>query len=164
MTIRALVDLARVRISTTTAYFVPDDDLSDRIVSAVERGVRVQLLLPGPEADKRFVQVAGEVRYRQLIDAGVEIWLYQPSMLHAKTMTVDAAVGVIGSANCNHRSTSLDDEVNLVVFDPTFASELDRDFEDDLTRSEQIDLERWTDRCLPQRLMERTMHLFRPWM
>ena len=79
-------------------------------------------------------------------------------------MTVDAAVGVIGSANCNHRSTSLDDEVNLVVFDPTFTSELDRDFEDDLTRSEQIDLERWTDRCLPQRLLERTMHLFRPWM
>lgn len=164
MTIRALVDLASERIRITTAYFVPDDDLTERLIAAVDRGVDVQLLLPGPGADKRFVQLAGEVRYRQLLDAGVEVWNYRPSMLHAKTMTVDSSVGVIGSANCNHRSTSLDEEVNLVVFDLEFAGQLDSDFDDDLTRSEEIDLGRWKRRGMPQRVLERVMHQLRPWM
>jgi cardiolipin synthase len=164
MTVRAIVDLAIERIRITTAYFVPDDDLTGRLVAAVTRGVEVQLLIPGPSADKRFVQLAGEVRYRELLDEGIEIWNYQPSMLHAKVMTVDRAVGIIGSANFNHRSTSLDEEVNLVVFDERFAAELDGDFEADLTRSESIDLSRWNRRSLPQRALERVMHQLRPWM
>ena len=164
MTVRAIVELATDRIRITTAYFVPDDDLTSRLIGAAERGVAVQLLIPGPGADKRFVQLAGEVRYQELLDAGIEIWNYQPSMLHAKVMTVDGAVGIIGSANFNHRSTSLDEEVNLVVFDDGFASELDRDFDADLQRSEEIDLSRWERRGVPQRLLERAMHQVRPWM
>lgn len=164
MTVRAVVDLATERIRITTAYFVPDDDLTSRLVAAAQRGVDVELLIPGPGADKRFVQLAGEVRYQELLDAGIEIWNYQPSMLHAKVMTVDGAVGIIGSANFNHRSTSLDEEVNLVVFDDGFVNELDADFDTDLTRSESIDLSRWERRSLPQRLLERSMHLVRPWM
>ncbi len=164
MTVRAIVELATERIRITTAYFVPDDDLTGRLVGAAERGVSVQLLIPGPGADKRFVQLAGEVRYEELLDAGIEIWNYQPSMLHAKVMTVDGAVGIIGSANFNHRSTSLDEEVNLVVFDDGFAAELDRDFDADLQRSEEIDLSRWERRSIPQRLLERAMHQVRPWM
>lgn len=85
-------------------------------------------------------------------------------MLHAKVMTVDGAVGVIGSANFNHRSTSLDEEVNLVVFDDRLATELDADFDTDLTRSEEIDLSRWSRRSLPQRLLEQAMHQLRPWV
>ena len=164
MTVRAIVDLAIRRIRITTAYFVPDDDLAGRLTSAAARGVEVQLLIPGPAADKRFVQLAGEVRYGELLDAGIEVWNYQPSMLHAKVMTVDGAVGIIGSANFNHRSTSLDDEVDLVVFDERFVAELDGDFDTDLTRSEQIDLARWGRRGLPQRLLERSMHQLRPWV
>ncbi len=164
MTVRAIVELATERIRLTTAYFVPDDDLTGRLIGAAERGVAVQLLIPGPGADKRFVQLAGEVRYQELLDAGIEIWNYQPSMLHAKVMTVDGAVGIIGSANFNHRSTSLDEEVNLVVFDDGFAAELDRDFDADLQRSEEIDLSRWERRSVPQQLLERAMHQVRPWM
>lgn len=164
MTIRAAVDLATECIRITTAYFVPDEDLTRRIIAAVERGVTVELLLPGPNADKRFVQLAGEARYQELLDAGVEIWNYQPSMLHAKVMTVDGAVSVIGSANCNHRSTSLDEEVNLVVFDHEFATQLDADFDTDVTRSERIDLTRWEHRGPVQRTFERAMHQIRPWL
>ena len=164
MTVRAIVELATERIRITTAYFVPDDDLTDRLVAAADRGVAVQLLIPGPSADKRFVQLAGEVRYRRLVDAGIEVWNYQPSMLHAKVMTVDRAVGIVGSANFNHRSTSLDEEVDLVVFDDDFVAELDADFDVDLTRSEAIDLSRWQRRGLPQRLLEQAMHQLRPWM
>jgi len=164
MTIRAAVDLATACIRITPAYFVPDDDLTRRIIAAVERGVRVELLLPGPNADKRFVQLAGEARYQERLEAGVEIWNYQPSMLHAKVMTVDGAVSIIGSANCNHRSTSLDDEVNLVVFDQGFAGDLDGDFDTDLTRSERIDLTRWEHRGPLQRAFERALNQLRPWL
>lgn len=164
MTVRAVVELASERIRITTAYFVPDDDLTGRLIAAAARGVAVQLLIPGPGADKRFVQLAGEDRYRALLGAGVEIWNYQPSMLHAKVMTVDGAVGIVGSANFNHRSTSLDEEVNLVVFDERFVAELEADFDTDLTRSEHIDLSRWKRRGLPQRLLETAMHQLRPWM
>jgi cardiolipin synthase A/B len=164
MTVRASVELATERLRITTAYFVPDDDLTGRLVAAARRGVAVQLLIPGPGADKRFVQLAGEVRYRELVDAGIEVWNYQPSMLHAKVMTVDGAVAIVGSANFNHRSTSLDEEVDVVVFDERFVAELDADFDTDLTRSEQIDLSRWQRRGLPQRLLERAMHQLRPWM
>jgi cardiolipin synthase A/B len=164
MTVRSLVELAEERLRITTAYFVPDDDLQLRLCRAAERGVDVRLLLPGPHADKRFVQLAGEGCYRSLLDAGVEVWCYQPSMLHAKVMTVDGSVAVLGSANYNQRSTSLDEEVVLVVFDDRVADELDRDFDEDLDHSESIDLERWKRRTPGQRALERVFLLARPWM
>lgn len=164
MTVRSLVELAEDRIRITTAYFVPDDDLRIRLCRAAERGVDVELLVPGPESDKRFVQLAGEACYRPLLDAGVRIWCYQPSMLHAKVLTVDSSVAVVGSANCNSRSTSLDDEVVLVVFDPAVARALDDHFEEDLQYSEGIDLDRWRRRTHVQRVLERVTTLASPWM
>ena len=164
MTVRSLVELAEHRLRVTTAYFVPDDDLLQRLCRAAERGVEVQLLIPGPHADKRFVQLASESSYRELLEAGVEVWCYQPSMLHAKVLTVDGAVGVIGSANCNRRSTSLDEEVNLVVFDEEVAVALDEDFDADLAHSERLDLERWERRTLAQRALEGVTAFIRPWM
>lgn len=164
MTVRSLVELADERIQITTAYFVPDDDLLLRLCRAAERGVTVRLLVPGRNADKRFVQLAGEACYRTLLDSGVEVWCYQPSMLHAKVLTVDGAVAVLGSANLNQRSTSLDDEVVLVVFDEEVAGSLERAFDDDLRYSEPIVLERWKRRFPLQRVMEHAMSLARPWM
>lgn len=164
MTVRSLVELAEERLRITTAYFVPDDDLRLRLCRAAERGVDVELLLPGPHADKRFVQLAGESCYRPLLDAGVQVWCYQPSMLHAKVMTVDGSVGVLGSANCNQRSTSLDEEVVVVVFDDQVAAELDGHFDEDLAYSEEIDLDRWERRNLGQRGLERALRLARPWL
>ena len=141
----------------TTAYFVPDDDLTDRLCEAAERGVEIEILLPGPHADKRFVQLAGERLYERLLDSGIAIWNFQPSMLHAKCMTVDGLVANIGSANFNARSVAWDEEVNLVVFDPALAAVLDGHFEEDLTRSARIDLERWDDRSMIQRTAERVV-------
>ena len=164
MTVRSLVELAEERVRVTTAYFVPDDDLLDRLSRAAERGVDVQLLVPGPRADKRFVQLAGEACYRSLLDAGVRVWCYQPSMLHAKVMTVDGAVAVLGSANFNQRSTSLDEEVVLVVFDEDVAGELERHFDEDLECSEEIDLDRWHRRTAVQRVFERATSVASPWM
>jgi cardiolipin synthase A/B len=157
----ALLQLAERRVRITTAYFVPDTQLNDRICEAAERGVTVEILVPGPHADKRFVQVAGQSSYERLLSCGVRIWQFQPSMLHAKVMTVDGVVADIGSANLNARSTELDEEINLVVFDPDLVRELDRHFDEDVERSEEIVLGRWEDRSLPQRMFERTAGLLR---
>jgi cardiolipin synthase len=157
----ALLQLSQERVRITTAYFVPDTQLNERICEAAERGVTVEILLPGPHADKRFVQVAGQSSYERLLSCGVRIWQFQPSMLHAKIMTVDGIVANIGSANLNARSTELDEEINLVVFDRDLVRELDRQFEDDLERSEEMVEGRWEHRPLPQRAFERAAGLFR---
>ena len=157
----ALLQLAQERVRITTAYFVPDSMLNDRLSSAAERGVQVEILLPGPHADKRFVQLAGESSYARLLESGVRIWHFQPSMLHAKVMTIDGVVANIGSANLNARSTRLDEEVNLVAFDPELVRVLDAQFDEDLERSEEIVAGRWGRRPLPQRAFERAARLFR---
>jgi cardiolipin synthase len=151
---RTLFQLAQERIRIATAYFVPDAEIIGRLAQAVERGVEVELLLPGPHADKRFVQLAGEGTYAALLEAGVSIWSFQSSMLHAKIMTVDGIISNIGSANLNARSTRLDEEINIVAIDPALTSELDRQFDEDLERSVRIRAARWQHRSFFQRAVE----------
>ncbi len=151
---RTLLQLTQRRLRVTTAYFVPDDDLIDRLCDAAKRGVQVQILLPGPYADKRFVQLSAEADYERLVESGIELWNFQPSMLHAKTMTVDGVIANVGSANFNARSLKCDEEINIVAFDPTVVRILDRQFDDDLERSIQIDPGRWKQRSLRQQSAE----------
>jgi cardiolipin synthase A/B len=150
----ALLQLAEERIRVTTAYFVPDDELIECLNAAGDRGVTVEILLPGPHGDKRFVQLAGQAVYERLLEHGVHIWHYQPTMLHAKIMTVDGLVANIGSANFNARSTELDEEINLVTLDPDLVRLLDRQFDIDLERSEEIQPGRWEDRSVGRRVLE----------
>ena len=152
--VRSLLRMAERRLRVTTAYFVPDEETSQLLCQAAERGVEVEILLPGPHTDKRFVQLAGESQYEELLESGIRIWAYQPSMLHAKIMTVDGAVANVGSSNFNSRSLELDDEVNLVVFDPDVVAQLDAHFEEDVSRSERMDPSQWEDRSLVQRVKE----------
>lgn len=152
--VRALLLLAARRVRITTAYFVPDPDTCRVLCEAARRGVEVQVLVPGPHADKRFVQLASEAQYGELLDAGVEVWTYQPTMLHAKIMTVDGLVANIGSANFNSRSLRLDEEVNLVVYDPEVVRILDEDFDADLGRSRPLDPVEWQERGVLQRAKE----------
>ena len=150
----ALLQLAKDRIRITTAYFVPDDELIGQLSAASDRGVKVEILLPGPHGDKRFVQLAGQAIYEQLLEHGVRIWHYQPTMLHAKIMTVDSLVANVGSSNFNARSTELDEEINLVALDPDLVRQLDRQFDVDLERSEEIQPGRWEDRSVGRRVLE----------
>lgn len=160
--VRTMLQLAQERVRITTAYFVPDQELRRCLCQASERGVRVEILLPGPHTDKRFVQLAGEGTYQDLVDAGIEIWHYEPTMLHAKVMTVDGIVSNIGSSNLNARSMNRDEEVNLVVFDPALAATLDRHFDEDLERSTRIEPGRWRQRPLHQRALEAALAPLRP--
>ncbi|HEX4902154.1 MAG TPA: phospholipase D-like domain-containing protein [Acidimicrobiales bacterium] len=154
---RVLIDCADDCIRICTAYFTPDEEITRRLKEAAERGVQVQVLVPGPHADKRFVQVASEAGFEELLEAGVKICTFLPSMLHAKVMTIDGSLAVVGSANFNRRSTQYDDEVVMVIFDEGMASLLDGHMDDDLSRSEPIDLADWEERGLFQRVQEKAV-------
>jgi cardiolipin synthase len=152
---------ARERLDLTAAYFVPRPAFSDALVEAAQRGVEVRLLVPGPHIDKGFVRVAGRATYDKLLDGGVGIWEYQPTMLHAKSMVVDGVWASVGSVNFDNRSFQLHDEATLAVQSARFASELTEQFERDLSVSHRIEAGRWNGRPHRQRITERAMTLAR---
>jgi cardiolipin synthase A/B len=133
-----LFSQATQRLRITTPYFAPDAVVLDALVTAARRGVQVQLLVPGGNNDKEVAQLATERHYRLLLDAGVEIHVFTPTMLHAKVITVDRALAVVGSANLNHRSLQHDEEVDVVLFDAGLVAELDAHTDADLARCERI--------------------------
>jgi cardiolipin synthase A/B len=161
---RVMFEAATDRITLQTAYFAPDDTFQQLMIDAVARGVGVDVVLPGPHADKRVSQLTSEHIYECLVDAGVRIWAFQPSMMHAKILTVDGLAAVIGSANMNRRSLSHDEEVVLSVFDPAVARELESDFWADVDRSELIEPVRWADRPLRQKAKEKVVSTLHHWM
>ncbi|HEX2027325.1 MAG TPA: phospholipase D-like domain-containing protein [Nitriliruptorales bacterium] len=152
---RTLVELAQRRLRITSAYFSPDDVMVQLLCRAAQRGVEVDVLVPGRHADKRVAQLAGEQAYERLLDTGIRIWNYQRTMLHAKIVAVDGLIADVGSSNFNSRSFSEDDEVDAVIFDPEVAGILDSHFDEDLRDSEAIEPGRWDDRSVKQRALER---------
>jgi cardiolipin synthase len=146
---------AKRTIELTSAYFVPRPAFSDALVEAAERGVEIRILVPGSHIDKQFVRTAGRAAYDDLIDAGIEIYEYCPTMLHAKTLTVDGCWASVGSVNFDNRSFQLHDEVTLCVQSERFAGELHDVFEQDLEVSERIEPSEWASRPVRQRARER---------
>jgi cardiolipin synthase len=155
---------AEQRLRLATAYFAPDDDFLTTLCAAPGRGVEVDLLLPGPHADKRVCQLASEAAYSRLVDCGVRVWTFQPSMMHAKVMTVDGRAAVVGSSNFNRRSLDHDEEVVLIALDSDLVATLDAHLDEDFARSEQIDLTRWANRSRPQRVLETATKPIRRWL
>ncbi|MPZ88025.1 MAG: cardiolipin synthase B [Nitriliruptorales bacterium] len=150
----ALLRLARHQVRLTCAYFIPDESTSRALREAVERGVVVDVLVPGDHVDKRVVQVAGEAEYEDVLDAGVTLHRYQRTMLHAKILTVDGCVACVGSANFDPRSLGINEEANLVIFDRDVVALLDRQFTEDLRDAEVVDAEQWRDRGPLQKAAE----------
>lgn len=134
---------AQTRIDLTTPYFVPDPFLVDAMKDAVARGVQVRILVPGDNTDSKLVRLASLPRYSELIRAGIQIYEYQPTLIHAKAMIVDESISMIGSANFDNRSFELNDEIVLWVDDEEFAALLSESFERDLERTVHITLERF---------------------
>jgi cardiolipin synthase len=152
--IRAAIESAEERLRLATAYFAPDAFFIEMLCSAARRGVEIDILLPGPHADKRVCRLAGQRFYGDLLDCGVRIWQYQPTMMHAKVITIDGLATLIGSTNLNRRSLDHDEEVMLAVIDTAFTARLDEQFDEDLAVSTRMDPVRWRKRSLLQRLRE----------
>jgi cardiolipin synthase A/B len=155
------IGAAQRRIDLTAAYFVPRPAFTDALVAAARRGVQVRIIVPGPHIDKGFVRVAGRASYAKLLESGVEIREYQPTMLHAKSMVVDGSWASVGSVNFDNRSFQLHDEATLCVWDREFATRLEEVFERDLEHADPMRLERWRRRGPLQRASERASTLLR---
>jgi cardiolipin synthase len=152
---------ARETLDLTAAYFVPRPAFIRALQDCAERGVRTRVLVPGANIDKSLVWVAGRSAYDQLIGSGVEVHEYRPTMLHAKTMTVDGIWSAVGSANFDNRSFQLNDEATLCVTSEAFAGRLTEQFERDLEVSDRIEPRRWRRRGPLQRAGEVAMKLTR---
>jgi cardiolipin synthase A/B len=152
---------ARETLDLTAAYFVPRPAFIEALQDCAERGVRTRVLVPGSNIDKTLVWVAGRASYDELVASGVEVYEYQPTMLHAKTMTVDGSWSAVGSANFDNRSFQLNDEATLCVTSEEFARRLTEQFERDLEVSERIHPRRWRRRGPVQRTGEAALKLAR---
>jgi cardiolipin synthase len=152
---------ARERLDLTAAYFVPRPAFIEALCDAAKRGVAVRVLVPGPHIDKNFVRVAGRATYQELLDCGVRIWEYSPTMLHAKSLSIDRAWSSVGSVNFDNRSFQLHDEVTLCVQSAEFAGLLEEQFDRDLEVSEEIDPDHWGDRSVLRRAQEQALRLAR---
>jgi cardiolipin synthase A/B len=147
-------------IKLSAAYFVPDGVEVRALAAAAQRGVRVQLIVPGPQTDSPLVRRASRSTWGDLLRAGVEFYEYQPAYFHCKAMIVDDLWVSVGSSNFDARSFSVNDEGNLNVYDAAFAAEQARIFAADLQRAKRISLEEWENRPWTEKLWESTLGLF----
>ncbi len=145
---------ARERLWFTTAYFSPRQALVDELVAAAVRGVDLRIVVNGPHIDKQVVRRAGHRSYTPLLEAGVRLFEYQRTMMHAKVVVADDGWANVGTANFDNRSLALQNEMNCSVLDSALVAELEKHFLDDFDASEEIDLDRWRRRPLRSRAYE----------
>jgi cardiolipin synthase A/B len=153
---RALFQLALATASESivihSPYFLPDRSVRRELIAAAARRVHVRIIVPGKHNDHTIVRLASRRQYGELLRGGVEIFEYQPGMIHAKTMIVDGRYAIVGSTNFDSRSFELNDEVNLALFDTDTSSQLVSEFVQDLQKSHQIKLDDWHRRSLLERM------------
>jgi cardiolipin synthase len=154
---------AKKSIHITSAYFVPDQQIVDALVSAAKRGVHVKLVLPGV-SDHSMIRYAGQAFYEQLLAGGVKIFELQIAVLHAKTAVIDGAWSTIGSANIDRRSFIHNYELNVVVIDPAFGLAMESAFNEDLRDSKEVTLEQWRHRPWGDRIREWAASLAGYWI
>jgi cardiolipin synthase len=146
---------AHHRLWISNSYFIPDRRLRDAVIERSRAGIDVRVLVPGNHTDALPVQAAGRSYYEELLQAGVRIFEYQPAMMHAKTVSVDGAWSVVGSANMDERSMELNEENVLGIADRDFARAVEAGLTADFERCKEVRLEEWRKRPLHRRLFER---------
>lgn len=157
----ALCLIAKERIRIATPYFAPRRNQVLRLIEALERGVTVEIIIPGEHVDKRVSELASAEEITKLLDAGATILQYGPTMFHHKLVTIDGRLASIGSANFNMRSAFKDDELALNVLDRDFCAEADAIFERDAGVSTPLTPRRWRKRDAFRRLREKLSRTFR---
>jgi cardiolipin synthase len=151
---------ARTSLDIQSPYLITDESSDWSLSEARRRGVKVRMLVEGDVTDAKPVKFASRYAYERFLRQGMEVYEYQPSMMHAKTFTVDGVLSIFGSANFDNRSLELNDELNLAVFDRPLAERLKADFDADLTRSKKLELETWRARPMHIRAREKMWSYF----
>jgi cardiolipin synthase len=142
-------------IDLQAAYFVPDELIIKALVTARKRGVRVRVTVPGKHIDSETVRLASKAHWGELLLAGVEIYEYQPTMMHNKLLIVDGIMSSVGSTNFDVRSFRLNDEASLNVYDAAFAAQMTEVFEADLQPTIKYTHAMWEQRPLKEKMIEK---------
>ena len=138
----------------TNSYFVPTELVRDLLLDAAHRGVDVRILVPDEHTDIPMTRYAGRSFYQELLAAGIRIFEYQPSMIHAKTLVVDGRWTALGTLNLDNRSLRLNDESALILHDERVGALMDSLFLADVARAQEITLEIHSARPMRERLLE----------
>jgi cardiolipin synthase A/B len=149
---------ARKTLYIANSYFVPDHDFRRMMGDAARRGVDTRVLTAGDDTDIKTTLYAGRARYEPLLSAGVRIYEYRPTMMHAKTIVVDGTWVSIGSMNADNRSLTFNEELNLLALDSTLGASLDRMFFEDLQYADEVKLGEFRRRPWRQKLIERAAY------
>ena len=142
------------RIWIANAYCTPTSDQVELLTKAVKRGVDVRLMVPGENNDQPLTKSAGRASYGRLLEGGVRIFEFEPTMMHVKSMIVDGMFAMIGSSNLDSRSAEINEEVDVAVYDLDFGRAMEEMFNRDLARSHQYTLEQFRNRSLLERTVE----------
>ena len=146
---------AEETIDLAASYFVPDDLIMEAIIAARHRGVRVRVLLPGKHIDSETVRLASKAEWGELLLAGVEIYEYQPTMIHVKLLVIDGEMVSVGSTNFDIRSFRLNDEASLNIYDREFAARMTDVFESDLKHTKEYTYDLWQARPWKDKIAEK---------
>ena len=155
------ITAARKSIDLAQAYFVPDDLTIKVLAEAARRGVKVRVLTPTGHIDSETVRKASRGSWGPLLEAGVEIAEYQPTMFHVKSIVVDGTFSSVGSTNFDNRSFRLNDEANLNVLDAEFGHVQRQVFEADWSKGQRITHAMWLARPWQEKLLERVASILR---
>ena len=150
---------ARKKLYITNSYFVPDKEFRQLIAGAARRGVDTRVLTAGMSSDVKSTLYASRARYEELLEAGVRIYEYRETMMHAKTLVVDGQWSAAGSMNADNRSLSFNEETVLMMLDDTLGSALEQHFMEDIAHADEIDLATFRKRGAMDRLKEHATHL-----
>ena len=161
MVFATALDRAESSVHICSPYFLPDDRLKKALLAARERGVRVLVVTAGKHTDKQVVRWASRHNWEDLLEAGVEIFEFAPTLIHVKSMVVDSILTIVGSANFDVRAARLNDEACLVVKDRGFAEEEEDRISADMKRCSRVTLDGWRSRTLSQRLLDRSANLLK---
>jgi cardiolipin synthase len=153
---------AQKSIDISSAYFVPDNRTRDTLIDAMKRGVKLRIIMPGKHTDADTVRSSSRGMWGELLQAGAELYEYQPTMYHCKVMIVDNLLTSVGSTNFDDRSMRLNDESNVNIYDADFAKSQTRIFIDDMAKSRRITYQQWLHRPWNEKAWEYVASLLGP--
>ena len=143
--------LAKEKLYVTNPYFIPSESIMDALKQAAISGVDVRLMVP-EKSDSAVVGAASRFYFKNLLQAGVRIFLYRKGFVHAKTVVADSMLSVVGTANMDIRSFDLNFEIMSVIYGKEFADELEGVFMKDLEECDEFTLEQWNNTGILRRL------------
>lgn len=149
------ITAAEKSIDLQAAYFVPDELITKALLAAVERGVHVRIMVPGKHIDQQMVRFVSKALWGDFLKKGVEIYIFEPTMMHNKMLIIDQRMVSVGSTNFDMRSFHLNDEASLNIYDTDFAKATTRIFEQDIDRCRHYDYAMWHKRPFRQKVLEK---------